>query len=106
MASNVQTSFDQSIINDWVGYNDVVRKQLFIYAKRGDIKKFKDCVNLYNIKTFARLKIPVAQRPNGVGIKNMTRKRIQRKIMQESSSEKGSSEVEEDEDSGEEEVKE
>jgi hypothetical protein len=106
MSSNIQTSFDQSIINDWVSYNDVARKKLFIYAKRGDLKKFKECVNRYNIKVFSRLKIPVAQKPDASSLHNKSRKIIQRKIMQESSSEKGSSDEEDELDSGEEELKE
>ena len=102
MASNAQNSYDMSIINEWVNYNDVIRKQLFIYAKRGDIKKFKELVNLYNIRSFTRLKIPVAQRPDGIH-NNKTRKRIQRKILNDSSSDKGSSEQDDDQDDSEDE---
>ena len=52
-------------------------------------------VNLYNIRSFTRLKIPVAQRPGGIHT-NKTRKRIQRKILHDSSSDNGSSDPEED----------
>ena len=45
--------------SEWQEYKDIISNQLFFCAQTGDLAKFKQLTQKYNITVFRRIKVPV-----------------------------------------------
>lgn len=49
--------YDQTFKKNWADYEQLINKNLFYWAKIGDLDKFVQAINKFNISTFNRIRV-------------------------------------------------